>query len=100
MMVEWTRYGSVLAIAGITYGLRLGGLLVGRRLPATGPLAEAMDRLPGFVLVSLVAPAVLDLGWLGLAGALAAGWAWHLLGRNLLAALVAGAGIVALGRLL
>lgn len=100
MIGGFTGYGSVLAIAGVTYALRLGGLLLGRRLPASGPLAEAMDRLPGFVLVSLVAPAILDLGWLGLAGALVAGGAWHIAGRSLLAAIVAGAAVVALGRLL
>lgn len=94
------HWAAVLTIVAVTYVLRLGGLLLGPRLPSDGPAAAAMDRLPGFVLVSLVAPAILALGWLGVAGAVAAAASWRLFNRNLLAAIAAGAAAVALGRLL
>lgn len=92
------RYGCIFLLAAITYSLRLGGLLIGSRLPSSGRAAELLERLPALVLVSLVAPAIFELGWLGLAAALAAAAAWRVAGGSLLAAILAGAGIVAIGR--
>lgn len=92
------RYGCIFLIAAITYSLRFGGLLLGSRLPSTGHAAETLERLPALVLVSLVTPAIFELGWLGLAAALAAAAAWRAAGGSLLAAILGGAGMVALGR--
>lgn len=98
-MPDATGYLAILLMAGLTYGLRLGGLVLGRHLPTRGRAAEALERLPGLLLVALVAPAVLGLGWSGLTGAAAAACGWRASGGNLLAAICAGSAAVALARL-
>ena len=89
-----------LAIAGaalVTYGLRLGGLLLAGRLPRNGGFRRFMDTLPGTILLSLVAPGIASAGVLGMTAALATALcAWRT--RNVLAAMVVGMGIVAAGR--
>lgn len=99
-MTDATGYLAILVVAGLTYGLRLGSLVLGQHLPARGRIAEALERLPGIVLVALVAPAVLALEWPGLAGAAAAASAWRASGGNLLTAMCAGSAAVALVRML
>lgn len=99
-MADATGLFAVLLMAGVTYGLRIAGLALGNHLPASGKAADALERLPGLVLVALVAPAVLDLGWLGIMAAACAAAAWRAFGGSLPAAIVAGSGAVALGRLL
>lgn len=99
-MTDAQGYLAVLIMAGLTYGLRLGGLVLGQHLPARGRAAEALERLPALVLVALVAPAVLELGWPGLIGAVAAASAWRASAGSLLAAICAGSGTVALVRLI
>jgi uncharacterized membrane protein len=93
---------ALLAIAGmaaVSYVLRAGGLLLGDRLPTTGPWARALGALPGAVLVAVVVPAVADAGRLGVtAGAVTA--AVVIRTRNLVLAMVAGVLAMALLRLL
>ena len=90
----------VLAIAGaalVTYGLRLGGLLLAGRLPKNGGFRRFMDTLPGTILLSLVAPGIVSAGILGAAAALATALcAWRT--RNVLVSMVLGMAIVAVGR--
>lgn len=90
----------VLAIAGaalVTYGLRLGGLLMAGRLPRNGGFRRFMETLPGTILLSLVAPGIVSAGVLGGIAALATALcAWKT--RNVLVSMVLGMAIVALGR--
>ena len=89
-----------LAIAGaalVTYGMRLGGLLLAGRLPKNGGFRRFMDALPGTILLSLVAPGIVSAGPLGALAALATALcAWKT--KNVLVAMVAGMIIVAAGR--
>ena len=90
----------ILAIIGaalVTYGLRLGGLLLASRLPQNGGFRRFMDALPGTILLSLVAPGIVSAGPLGgFAAAATALCAWKT--KNVLAAMVVGMTIVAMGR--
>ncbi|BBO83631.1 hypothetical protein DSCO28_41970 [Desulfosarcina ovata subsp. sediminis] len=90
----------VLAIAGaalVTYGMRLGGLLLAGRLPRNGGFRRFMEALPGTILLSLVAPGIVSAGVLGGAAALTTALcAWKT--KNVLLAMLLGMGIVALGR--
>ncbi|MFT4729034.1 MAG: putative membrane protein [Granulosicoccus sp.] len=51
---------AILAIA--TFGIRLGGILLGQRLPTTGPWARALNALPGCLIISLVSVLILSGG--------------------------------------
>ena len=50
---------TILGMAAITYAIRAAGLLLANRLPTQGFVANWMKHVPGAVLASLVAPAVL-----------------------------------------
>ncbi|MCP4352461.1 MAG: AzlD domain-containing protein [Desulfobacterales bacterium] len=67
------NYITVLLIIGlsaiITYGLRVGGLLLSDRLPQTGKFKKFMDALPGTILLSLVAPGIVSAGFWGVVAA-------------------------------
>jgi uncharacterized membrane protein len=76
MNVAATGAGVYLLIAAAalaTYALRLGGLLLGDRMPATGRFRTFMDALPGTILLSLVAPGVISSGVAGCVAALLTG---------------------------
>ena len=60
-MIE-KSYLVIAAAALVTYGLRLGGLLLASRLPKTGRFKKFMDALPGTILLSLIIPAALAGG--------------------------------------
>ncbi|MCM5681821.1 AzlD domain-containing protein [Schlegelella sp. S2-27] len=88
---------AVLAMAAVTWGCRAGGLLLAGRLPQQGRVAQALQHMPGCVMASLVAPAVLSGGppeWV----AAAATAATMLASRSLPLAMAAGIAVVALGR--
>lgn len=89
----------ILGMAAATYAIRAGGLLLADRLPTGGFIAAWMRYIPGAVLASLVAPAIVGGGPAEL-GAAAVTAAVFLLARNLLLAMVAGVGAVFLLRLL
>ena len=55
----------------ITYGYRLGGLLLSERLPRAPAFRAFMQALPGTILLSLVAPGILAAGPWGCMAALA-----------------------------
>jgi len=91
--IGWT----ILLAAAVTYGLRLGGLLLADRLPRQGRLKRFMDALPGTILLALVAPAVLAEGLWGII-AIAATVGCVAKTRNLFVAMLAGVAIIALQR--
>ncbi len=90
---------TILGMAGVTYAIRAGGLLLADRLPRTGFVAAWMRHLPGAVLAALVAPAVAGGGIAEAIGA-AATLGIYLLSRNLLAAMIGGVLSVFLMRML
>jgi uncharacterized membrane protein len=100
-MEIWGFSGYALwLIAGmtvITYAFRLGGLLLGDRLPDDGLAAYLLARIPGLVLVAVFLPEAVRLGWPGwLAGSLSALIAWR--SGSMVAALLVSVGLVALAR--
>ncbi len=88
---------TILGMAVVTYGMRLGGLLMADRLPQHGRWAHVLERLPGAVLISVWVPSALSAGPIGIAGA-AATVITMIVARNLFAAMVAGMVLVAAGR--
>lgn len=90
---------AIAAAALVTYGLRLGGLMLAERLPKNGGFRRFMETLPGTLLLSLVAPGIASAGVLGGVAALATALcAWKT--RNVLASMLLGMAIVAGGRAL
>ena len=89
---------AILGMAAVTFAIRAGGFLLANRLPATGFVAAWMRHIPGAVLASLVAPAVVSGGPAEWVAAAATALAW-LLTRNLLPAMAAGVLTVYLMRL-
>lgn len=87
----------ILGMAAVTYAIRAGGLLLADRLPQTGFVAAWLRHLPGAVLASLVAPAVINGSAAEWTGAVATAIA-YLVTRNIFAAMVAGVGVVYLIR--
>lgn len=90
---------AILGMAAVTYAIRAGGLLLANRLPATGFAAAWMRHIPGAVLASLIAPAILS-GSVAEAIAAAGTALAYFLTRNLFAAMVAGVAIVFAARTL
>ncbi|MCK9239351.1 AzlD domain-containing protein [Desulfocurvus sp.] len=99
MPVSAQALAAILAMAAVTYATRAAGLFLVGRL-RMGPRAEAfLSAIPGAVVVSLVAPAVLTQGPAeALAGLAALGTA--LATRSLPLAMAAGVGAVWALRLL
>ena len=95
--------GSVLLViflaALVTYGLRLGGLLLAGRLPKTGRFRLFMDALPGTILLSLIGPATLAAGFWGWVATVATALC-SLKTGNVLISMVLGVAIVAVSRYL
>ena len=91
-----------MAIGGaalMTYGLRLGGLLLSEKLPRTGSFKIFLEALPGTILISLVMPGIMAAGaWGWLAAALTAFLARRT--GNVFIAMLAGVMVVALVRFL
>lgn len=82
-------WAVILGLAAGTFAARLGGVLIGQRLPKTGGWARALGALPGSLIIALVAMQVLSGGvieWI--AGALAAVTA--LATRNLILTMAVG----------
>jgi uncharacterized membrane protein len=52
----------IVGLAVATFAIRLSGILLGQRLPQGGAWAHALNALPGCLLVSLVAVALLSGG--------------------------------------
>ncbi len=80
---------AILLASGLTYSLRLGGLLLADRLPKSGPARRFLDCLPGTILLSLTVPGALHAGIEGIIG-LAACLLVFLRTKNLLLTMAAG----------
>ena len=89
---------AILGMAGATFAIRAGGLLLANRLPTTGFVASWMKHVPGAVLASLIAPAILA-GGAAEAIAAAATALIYIVSRNLFAAMLGGVLAVFLARL-
>ena len=89
---------TILGMAAVTYAIRAGGLLLANRLPETGFVASWMRHVPGAVLASLVAPAIIA-GGPDEAIAAAAVALIYIATRNLFAAMASGVLVVYLARL-
>ncbi|MDC9826484.1 AzlD domain-containing protein [Devosia sp. ZB163] len=89
---------TILGMAAVTYAIRAGGLLLANRLPTTGFVASWLKHVPGAVLASLVAPAVLT-GGPAEAIAAAATALIYFVTRNLFATMAGGVLAVYLARL-
>ena len=89
---------AILGMAAATFAIRAGGLLLANRLPTTGFIASWMKHVPGAVLASLIAPAILAGGAAediyDAATALI-----YIVSRNLFAAMLGGVLAVYLARL-
>lgn len=84
---------TILGMAAVTYFSRIGGLWLMNRMRTTPRLENYLSSLPGCVLVSVVAPAVLTKGLPEFfAGLLSLFVAWKT--RSLVAALITGVGSV------
>lgn len=95
-MIEGS-YLTILAAALVTYGLRLGGLLLAGRLPSKGRFKLFMDALPGTILLSLIIPAALASGIWGWLATLCTALCSIKTG-NVFLSMVIGVAIVALAR--
>ena len=100
MNVAVTGVGVYLLIAAAalaTYALRLGGLLLGDRLPTTGRFRMFMGALPGTILLSLVAPGVISSGVAGCVAAMLTGVCAYKTG-NVFVSMLLGMATVAIAR--
>jgi uncharacterized membrane protein len=89
---------AILGMAAATFAIRAGGLLLANRLPNTGFVASWMKHLPGAVLASLIAPAILA-GGAAEAIAAAATALIYIVTRSLFAAMLGGVLAVYLARM-
>lgn len=89
---------AILGMAAVTYAIRAGGFILATRLPSTGFIASWMKHLPGAVLASLIAPAIIA-GGAAEAIAAVATTVIYVLSRNLFAAMAGGVFAVYLARL-
>ena len=97
----WTSPEALIAILGmalVTFAVKAGGLLLANRLPRDGFAASWLKHIPGAVLASLVAPALVT-GNPAEGIAAAATTLVYVATRNLFAAMTAGVLVVYLARL-
>jgi uncharacterized membrane protein len=89
---------AILGMALVTFAVKAGGLLLANRLPQHGFAAAWLKHIPGAVLASLVAPALVT-GTPAEAIAAVITALVYFLTRNLFAAMAAGVLAVYLARL-
>ena len=81
----------------VTYGLRLGGLLLAEKLPRTGTFKTFLEALPGTILISLVMPGIMAAGFWGWIAATLTAFIARKTGNTFMA-MLAGVFVVALSR--
>ncbi|SEQ30118.1 Uncharacterized membrane protein [Devosia sp. YR412] len=97
----WTSPEALIAILGmalVTFAVKAGGLLLANRLPRHGFAAAWLKHIPGAVLASLVAPAIVTGSPAELIAAAATALVF-VATRSLLPAMAAGVLAVYLARL-
>jgi len=67
--VTLESFTAIIAMAVAAYAVRAGGLVIGRRLPQTGPVAEWLREVPAAILVAVVAPEIFRGGPTAVLGA-------------------------------
>lgn len=88
---------TILFCSVITYGLRIGGLILSEKLPTSGKFKVFMDALPGTILLSLIAPGIAAAGlWGGIAAFCTAGCTYKT--GNVFLSMIIGVSIVAVSR--
>lgn len=98
MLTSPEALAAILGMALVTFMVKAGGLLLANRLPRDGFAAAWLRHIPGAVLASLVAPALVT-GNAAEAIAAAITALVYFLSRNLLAAMASGVFAVYLARL-
>ena len=88
---------ALMGAAFVTYGLRLGGLLLSERLPRTAFFKSFLEVLPGALLTALVIPGIVAASPWGAAAALLTALLAYKTGNTFLA-MLAGVALVALQR--
>jgi uncharacterized membrane protein len=68
-----SAWPAILAMAGVTYLIRVSGYWLMGRVPLGPRMTRALDALPGSIFVAAVAPIALKAGPPGLAAALVSG---------------------------
>jgi len=79
----------IAGLAAATFTIRVGGVLIGRRLPSEGVWARALNALPGSLIIALVSVSLLSGGpreWLAALAAMITA----MLTRNLPLTMLAG----------
>ena len=61
---------AIVLMAAATYATRAGGLWIAGRLDLSGRAGEVLEYVPGAILISIAAPAVLASGLAGIVAAL------------------------------
>ena len=89
---------AILGMALVTFAVKAGGLLLANRLPRDGFAASWLKHIPGAVLASLVAPALVTGSAAEVIAAMATTLVYFIT-RNLFAAMAAGVLAVYLARL-
>ena len=89
---------AILGMALVTFAVKAGGLLLANRLPRHGFAAAWLRHIPGAVLASLVAPALVTGSPAEVIAAAITALVYFLT-RNLLAAMAAGVLAVYLARM-
>lgn len=99
MQINLASLLTILGMGAVTYATRIGGFWLLGRVTPTKRVEAWMRAIPGAVLVSLIAPALLAAGVIGfIAGAVTVLIAART--HRMLPALVAGVVIVVAARLL
>lgn len=97
----WTSAEALVAILGmaaVTFAIKAGGLLLANRLPRQGFAAAWLKHIPGAVLASLVAPALVTGSAAEVVAAIVTGLVF-VTTRSLLPAMAAGVLAIYLARL-
>jgi uncharacterized membrane protein len=89
MLTSPEALAAILGMAIVTFAIKAGGLLLANRLPRDGFAAAWLRHIPGAVLASLVAPAIVT-GSIAEAVAAVATALVYVVTRNLFAAMAAG----------
>lgn len=89
---------AILGMAAVTFAIKAGGLLLANRLPRQGFAAAWLKHIPGAVLASLVAPALVTGSPAEVLAAIVTGLVF-VTTRSLLPAVAAGVLAIYLARL-
>jgi uncharacterized membrane protein len=95
MKIEIENLITILGMALVTYGTRVGGLWLMSRVTLSGRVERWLANLPGAVMMSIIAPALVSGGARAILAGIVTGLvAWR--SSNLLLAMLAGVGMVLL----